>query len=189
MCAPNLIRFRVYDCEKLKSLPDQMGTLLPKMEYLKISNCQQIESFPGGGMPLNLRTVEIENCEKLLSSNAWVCMDMVSSLKVSGPCDGINSFPEEALLPPSLTSLSLHNFTSLETLECKGFLHLTSLRELDIQKCEKLKNIGGESLPVSLMKLSINGCPLLQERCHKKDRKIWPKICHASGIKIDGRWI
>jgi len=189
LCAPNLIRFRVCDCEKLKSLPDQMGTLLPKMEYLIISNCQQIESFPGGGMPPNLRTVEIENCEKLLSSKAWVCMDMVTSLIVSGPCDGINSFPEEALLPPSLTSLSLHNFTSLETLDCKGFLHLTSLRELDIQKCEKLKNIAGESLPVSLMKLSINGCPLLQERCHKKDREIWPKICHVHVLEIDDRYI
>jgi len=189
LSAPNLTSFRVSNCEKLKSLPDKMGSLLPKMEYLHISNCQQIESFPGGGMPLNLRTVEIENCEKLLSSKAWVCMDMDTSLSVCGPCDGINSFPEEAFLPPSLTSLSLYNFTSLETLECKGFLHLTSLRQLDIQNCQKLKNIAGHNLPLSLKKLSIHGCPLLQARCHKKDREIWPKICHVRGIKIDDRWI
>jgi len=186
LSAPNLSGFSVFDCEKLKSLPNQMGSLLPNLEYLNISNCQLIESFPEGGMPPNI-TVWIENCEKLLSSKAWVCMDMVTSLGVCGPCDGINSFPEEALLPPSLTSLSLHNFTSLETLDCKGFLHLTSLRELDIQNCEKLKNIGGESLPVSLMKLSINGCPLLQERCHKKDCEIWPKICHVRVLEIEGR--
>ena len=189
LCAPNLIRFRVRDCEKLKSLPNQMGSLLPNMQYLKISNCQLIESFPEGGMPPNLKTVEISNCEKLVSGKAWVCMYMVTSLGVCGPCDGINSFPEQALLPPSLTSLRLFNLTSLETLECKGFLHLTSLRELDIQNCEKLKNIAGESLPLSLIKLSIRGCPLLLERCHKKDREIWPKICHVRMLGIDGRWI
>ncbi|XP_027907741.1 putative disease resistance protein At3g14460 [Vigna unguiculata] len=188
-CAPNLTRFLICDCEKLKSLPDQMRTLLPKMEYLNISNCQQIESFPEEGMPPNMRTVWIENCEKLLRSKTWVCMDMVTSLYLCGPCDGLNSFPEEALLPPSLTSLVLRDFSSLETLDSKGFLHLTSLRELDIVNCKKLENITGERLPSALIKLSIRDCPLLQKRCHKKDRKIWPKICHVRGIKMDDRWI
>ncbi|KAG2380623.1 putative disease resistance RPP13-like protein [Vigna angularis] len=85
LCMPNLTSFTVCNCDKLKSLPDQMGTLVPKMEYLSISNCQQIESFPGGGMPPNLRTVCIENCVKLLSNQAWVGMDMVTSLSVWGP--------------------------------------------------------------------------------------------------------
>ncbi|KAK7382381.1 hypothetical protein VNO80_01232 [Phaseolus coccineus] len=79
-----------------------MGTLLLKMEYLSISNCQQIESFPGGSIPPNLRKVEIRNCEKLMSGQAWVSMDMVTYLWVYGPCDGINSFPKERLLPPPL---------------------------------------------------------------------------------------
>ncbi|QCE03254.1 disease resistance protein RPM1 [Vigna unguiculata] len=187
LCAPNLTRFSVYDCAKLKSLPYQMRTLLPKMEYLNISNCQQIEWFPGGGMPPNLRTLDLRNCEKLLSGLEW--MDMVTSLNVHGPCDAINSFPKEGLLPPSLTSLSLIDLSSLKTLECKGLLHLSSLQQLQIQNCKKLENIAGERLPVSLLKLSIGGCPLLQKLCHKKDRQIWPKICHVRGIKIDGRWI
>jgi len=189
LSAPNLTRFSVNDCDKLKSLPDQMGTLLPKMEYLDISNCQQIESFPGGSMPPNLRTVEIRNCEKLVSGQAWVSMEMVTSVFVDGPCDGINSFPKEGLLPPSLTSLHLFGLSSLETLECKGLLHLTSLQQLYIEDCEKLENIGGERLPVSLIKLRIEGCPLLQKRCHRKDSEIWPKMCHVRGINIDGRWI
>ncbi|QCE02998.1 adenylate cyclase [Vigna unguiculata] len=189
LSAPNLTCFSFYDCDKLKSLPDQMGTLFPKTEYLIISNCQQIESFPVGGMPPNLIKVSISNCEKLLSGKAWVCMDMVTSLDVWGPCDGINSFPEEGLLPPSLKSLRLCNLSSLETLDCMGFLHLTSLRELYIENCKTLENVAGERLPVSLTKLIIMGCPLLQKRCHKKDRHIWPKICHVRGIKIDGRWI
>ena len=189
LSAPNLTRFIVYDCEKLKSLPDQMETLLPKMEYLKISNCQQIESFPGGGMPPNLKTLSISNCEKLMSSKAWICCNMITSLNVGGPCDGIKSFPEEDMLLPSLTYLHLCEFSSLETLECKGLLHFRSLQELYIKNCKRLENIVGERLPVSLTKLIIDECPLLQKRCHRKDRQIWPKICHVRGISIDGRWI
>ncbi|KAK7382377.1 hypothetical protein VNO80_01228 [Phaseolus coccineus] len=185
LSAPNLTRFSVYDCEKLKSLPDQMGTILPKMKYLSISNCQQIESFPGGSMPPNLETVVIRNCEKLVSRQAWVSMDMVTTVFVNGPCDGVNSFPKERLLPASLTFLYLIELSSLETLECKGLLHLTSLQELFVENCEKLENIRGERLPVSLIKLSIGKCPLLQKRCHRKDSEIWPKICHVHGIKID----
>ncbi|KAK7382374.1 hypothetical protein VNO80_01225 [Phaseolus coccineus] len=189
LSAPNLTGLRVDGCDKLRSLPDQMGTLLPKMEVLEISNCQQIESFPGGSMPPNLRKVEIRNCDKLVSGQAWVSMDMITSLSVYGPCDGIKSFPKEGLLPPSLTSLYPSKLSSLGTLECKGLLHLTSLQELEIEKCEKLKNIGGERLPVSLIKLSIKGCPLLEMRCHRKGSEIWPKMCHVRGITIDGRWI
>jgi len=140
-------------------------------------------------MPPNLRVVWNMNCEKLLSSKAWVCMDMVTTINVSGPCDGINTFPEEGLLPPSLKTLCLLHFSSLKMLECKGFLHLTSLQELYIEDCEKLENITGERLPISLTKLRINGCSLLQKRCHKKDREIWPKICHVRGIQINDRWI
>ncbi|WVZ16244.1 hypothetical protein V8G54_009226 [Vigna mungo] len=157
LCMPNLTSFSVYNCNKLKSLPDQM-------EYLGISNCQQIESFPEGGMPPNLRTVEIKNCEKLLRGLGWKSMDMVTSLSVCGPCDGIKSFPKESLLPPSLLYLDLRDLSSLETLDCKGLLHLTSLQQLKIARCQKLENIAGEKLPLSLIKLTIYGCPLLEQR-------------------------
>lgn len=139
-------------------------------------------------MPPNLRAVCIQNCEKLVNQ-AWMSIDMVTSLKICGPCDGINSFPKEGLLPRSLTSLCLSELSSLETLECKGLLHLTSLQKMRIQYCKKLKNIGGERLPVSLIKLIIEKCPLLQKLCHRKDSEIWAKISHVRGIKIDGRWI
>jgi len=99
---PNLSFLEVMGCDKLKLLPDEMITLLPKLEYLGISNCPEIESFPEGGMPPNLRTVSIKNCEKLLSGLAWPSMGMLTHLYVGGPCDGIKSFPKEGLLPPSM---------------------------------------------------------------------------------------
>ncbi|TKY63575.1 putative disease resistance RPP13 protein 1 [Spatholobus suberectus] len=184
--APNLTRFIVSDCAKLRSLPDEMSTLLPKLEYLNISNCPEIESFPGGGMPPNLRTVWIINCEKLLSGPALPSMDMLTNLHVWGPCDGIKSFPKDGLLPPSLTYLDLYNFSSLETLDCKGLLHLTSLQQLEFFICPKLENMVGERLPVCLIKLIIRECPLLEKRCRTKHRQIWPKISHIRGINVGG---
>ncbi|KAG5071069.1 hypothetical protein AAZX31_03G036200 [Glycine max] len=187
--APNLITFEVCGSDKLKSLPDEMSTLLPKLEHLYISNCPEIESFPEGGMPPNLRTVWIVNCEKLLSGLAWPSMGMLTDLTVSGRCDGIKSFPKEGLLPPSLTSLYLFDLSNLELLDCTGLLHLTSLQILYIGNCPLLENMAGERLPVSLIKLTIKRCPLLEKRCCMKHPQIWPKISHIPGIWVDYRWI
>ncbi|KAH1068484.1 hypothetical protein GYH30_006162 [Glycine max] len=187
--APNLIRFSVSGSDKLKSLPDEMSTLLPKLEDLTISNCPEIESFPKRGMPPNLRRVEIVNCEKLLSGLAWPSMGMLTDLSVWGRCDGIKSFPKEGLLPPSLTSLYLSGFLNLEMLDCTGLLHLTSLQYLTIWGCPLLENMVGERLPDSLIKLTIKSCALLKKRCRKKHPQIWPKICHIPGIQVDDRWI
>ncbi|KOM57947.1 hypothetical protein LR48_Vigan11g098000 [Vigna angularis] len=70
LCMPNLTRLNVYDCDKLKSLPNQMETVFPKMEYLTISNCQQIESFPGGDMLDWLGETAAVHCNVLPSTRA-----------------------------------------------------------------------------------------------------------------------
>ncbi|KAH1256410.1 putative disease resistance RPP13-like protein 1 [Glycine max] len=187
----SLCSLSIYQCPNFVSfgregLPEEMSTLLPKLEYLYISNCPEIESFPEGGMPPNLRTVGIENCEKLLSGLAW---PPVTHVYVGGRCDGIKSFPKEGLLPPSLTSLYLIKLINLEMLDCTGLLHLTSLQQLTIQRCPLLENMVGERLPDSLIKLTIENCPLLEKLCRMKHHQIWPKICHIPGIKVDDRWI
>ncbi|KAG5071110.1 hypothetical protein AAZX31_03G040900 [Glycine max] len=187
--APKLTRIEVLNCDKLKSLPDKMSSLLPKLEYLHIEDCPEIESFPEGGMPLNLRAVSIHNCEKLLSGLAWPSMGMLTHLYVWGRCDGIKSFPKEGLLPPSLTSLYLDHLSNLEMLDCTGLLHLTSLQELTIWGCPLLENMVGERLPVSLIKLTIERCPLLEKQCRRKHPQIWPKISHIRHINVDNRWI
>ncbi|KAK7327804.1 hypothetical protein VNO77_21895 [Canavalia gladiata] len=188
--APNLFQFTISDCNKLESLPSHMNTLLPKLEYLYIDDCPEIESFPEGGMPPSLRTLWITNCHKLLGSPSLASMDMLSELHIRGPCEEVNSFPKEglALLPPSLTVLELYSLQNVETLECKGLLHLTSLQRLTIRECPKLENMVGERLPASLIKLQIYGCPLLQQRCRMKHLQIWPKISYIRGIQIEGKW-
>ncbi|QHO39397.1 Putative disease resistance protein [Arachis hypogaea] len=66
-------------------------------------------------------------------------------------------FVEESLVivPASLQSLQFSHFSNLETLDCKGLHHLTSLKELRIKYCPKLENITQENLPTSIAKLHI----------------------------------
>ncbi|WJX30793.1 hypothetical protein P8452_19291 [Trifolium repens] len=188
--APNMTRFLISKCKKLKSLPHQMNILLPKLEYFRLENCPEIGSFPESGMPPKLRSIRITNCTKLLSGPSWPSMDMLTDVTIEGPCDAIKSFPKEGLLHASLKSLTLLTFSSLEMLDCKGLRHLTSLQQLRINDCPKLENmVGVETLPASILNLCIIGCPLLKEKCHMKHPQIWNKISHIKDISVDHKRI
>ncbi|XP_061361281.1 putative disease resistance RPP13-like protein 1 [Gastrolobium bilobum] len=188
--APNMTSFGLGHCNKLKSLPCHMNTLFPKLEYLRISNCPEIDSFPQGGLPPNLTSLEIWDCEKLLSGLSSMGMHQgLTHLDIA--CESVKSFPKEGLMPqlPSLNTLWLYKFENMETLNCKGLLHLTSLQTLTIEDCPKLQNMAGERLPPSLIKLEIFASPLLEERCNTKHPLIWPIISHILGIRVDGKWV
>jgi len=191
LSAPNLKLLNVAGCVNLKSLLCHVNTLLPKLDHVGISNCPKIETFAEGGMHLSLRSLFVANCEKLLRNPSLTLMDMLTQLTIHGPCDGVESFPNKGfgLLPPSLTSIALRCFSNLHTLECMGFLHLTSLQHLTFEDCTKLETMEGKMMPASLIKLQIAGCPPLEERCSMKHPQIWPKISHIRGIKVGNKWI
>ncbi|KAJ1438480.1 P-loop containing nucleoside triphosphate hydrolase [Sesbania bispinosa] len=190
---PNLKRLQICNCENLESLSVSQleDETLQNLDSLEIRECPNLVSMEREGLAApskrgmlpSLKSIGITNCEKLLSFLAL--MDMLTSVEILGPCDGIKSFPKEGLLPASLTSLTVYYFSSLETLDCKGLLHLTSLQQLKIGFCPKLENIAGERLPVSLTRLDIMRCPLLIERFRMKHPQIWPKISHIRSIVID----
>ncbi|KAL2337860.1 hypothetical protein Fmac_012306 [Flemingia macrophylla] len=135
-------------------------------------------------MPPNLRSITIVNCENLLSDLTWPSMDKLTDLTICGPCDGIKSFPKEGLLPTSLTYMCIYRCSSLETLDCRELIHLTSLQKLIIIECQKLENMTGDKLPESLIKLEIGSCPLLQKRM--KHHQIWTHISLALTFTVDG---
>ncbi|WJX26705.1 hypothetical protein P8452_15598 [Trifolium repens] len=192
LSAPNLESLNTTHCPKFVSLPCRINTLHPKLQNVVINNCPEMETFPEGGMPASLRSLILGNCEKLLRNPSLTSLDMLTHLYIGGPCDdAIKSFPNKgfALLPPSLTSLYLWEMSSLQTLDCTGLLHLTSLQQLEIVNCPQLENMEGERLPASLIKLQIIGCPLLGERCRMKHPQIWPKISHIKGIRVGNKWI
>ena len=71
MC-PKFDEVRVENCKSLKSLPEEMHTLLPSLVTLRLDTCPELESFPEGGLPSNLKTLVIYDCDKLIS----YCMEL-----------------------------------------------------------------------------------------------------------------
>nr|POE66759.1 putative disease resistance rpp13-like protein 1 [Quercus suber] len=187
ICAPNLTLIVIINCNKLKSLPENMRTLFPSLEILAVIDCPKLESFPEGGLPLNLVTLDVSYCDKLFSRG----LQDLHSLRQIGiygdNCKDVESFPEEALLPPTLTNIYISSFPKLKSL--KGFQHLTFLKTLRICECNKLQYLPEEGFPTALSSLIIDRCPLLKQRCEREKGEEWPKIAHIPNIEIADEFI
>ncbi|MED6106116.1 hypothetical protein PIB30_002009 [Stylosanthes scabra] len=177
----------IYDCGSLKSV-SMPWMAAPQLENLILVGCPEMDFdfSPTGNPPCSLRSLEISYSSKLVS-----CATLMNSqfqglthLTIKDEYESVKSFPKEGWLPASLESLTLRSIMSVETLECKGLAHLTSLKELSIVDCPQLENIQGEMLPASLLRLTINFSPLLGKRCQMKDSQLWPKLSHIQDIRV-----
>ncbi|KAF3964941.1 hypothetical protein CMV_010817 [Castanea mollissima] len=141
LCAPNLSQIIIHDCKNLVSLPEGMHTLLPSLVRLELRWCPELESFPEGGMPSSLESLAIYGCEKLISRRMELGLQGLHSLKsftISDHRKELESFPEEALLPPNLTDFAIGILPYLKSLNGKGFQPLPSLKHLTIWDCNNL---------------------------------------------------
>ncbi|XP_059652640.1 putative disease resistance protein At3g14460 [Cornus florida] len=186
----NLTKLIVCNCNNLKSLPHQMHTLLPSLQELRIKECPEVESFPDGGLPSNLTTLEIHNCEKLMKGRmGWglQALPSLSKFTIAGEYkEVLESFPEEWLLPTALTFLNIRHLPNPKSLNHKGLPHLTSLKVLFIIQCPKLQLLPEGQLLNNLSGLKIKNCPLLKPRCQKEKGEDWPKISRIRLIGLDG---
>jgi hypothetical protein len=184
--APVLTQLTLRHCRNLKRLPESMHSLLPSLNHLLISDCLELELCPEGGFPSKLQSLEIWKCNKLIAGLMQWGLQTLPSLSryTIGGHENIESFPEEMLLPSSLTSLTIHSLEHLKYLDYKGLQHLTSLTELVIFRCPMLESMPEEGLPSSLSSLVINNCPMLGESCEREKGKDWPKISHIPRIVI-----
>ncbi|CAJ2638906.1 unnamed protein product [Trifolium pratense] len=161
------------------------------LKYLYLYHCPQLESFPSGGLPSNLRELRIQNCPKLIGKREEWGLFQLNSLKdftVSGhEFENVESFPEENLLPPTLKYLELRNCSKLRIMNNKGFLHLNSLRDLTIVNCPSLESLPEEGLQQLsyLDYLSIRECPLIREKYKKEGGERWQTIRHIHNVDID----
>ncbi|PSS24429.1 Disease resistance RPP13-like protein [Actinidia chinensis var. chinensis] len=163
--SPNLRLFVLESCLKLKVLPEQMQTVLPSLESLELRNCPEIESFPDGGLPSNLRELRISNCKKLVDRQREWGLQRLPSLgqfTLKDDEDVGDSFPEEGLLPSTLTNLSIQCLSNLKSLNKRGFQLLYCLKSLLIAGCPQLRSLPEEGFPASLVYLHIWECPQLQ---------------------------
>ncbi|XP_057741944.1 putative disease resistance RPP13-like protein 1 [Arachis stenosperma] len=188
-----LQRLTIRQCSKFVSLPSDMNSLLPNLQFLDIQGCQNICRWPEGGLPPNLKELRVGECEQQVRGLSWLGkLDNLTHLSISGVgCESIKSYPEVGSLPrlPSLTTLHIQHFHNLETLECTELLRLTSLQQLIVADCEKLKNMEGEKLPPSLLLLQLYFCGLLGEHCENKHQQIWSKISYIPTVQGYGRLV
>ncbi|KAI5596082.1 hypothetical protein BDE02_03G183200, partial [Populus trichocarpa] len=168
--APVLTRLKLKDCWNLKQLPESMHSLLPSLDHLEINGCLEFELCPEGGFPSKLQSLRIFDCNKLIAGRMQWGLETLPSLSHFGIGwdENVESFPEEMLLPSSLTSLKIDSLKHLKSLDYKGLQHLTSLRALTISNCPLLESMPEEGLPSSLSTLAIYSCPMLGESCERE---------------------
>ncbi|XP_059446574.1 putative disease resistance protein At3g14460 [Corylus avellana] len=157
--APSLEVFRITKCKSLSSLPDKMHIFFSSLEELYIEYCPEVESFPEGRLPSNLNIIYISNCEKLFARRMrWDLRNLpsVKIFEVIGKSEDVESFPDEGLLPTTLTRLHIEGFENLKYLDKKGLQHLTTLEELKMWNCPKLECMPKDGLPASLTTLNIS---------------------------------
>jgi len=180
LSTPSLQKIAIEGCENLKLLPKCMQILLPSLTDLQISDCPEVEMFPDGGLTPNVKSMFLSSF-KLIASlretlDANSCLEHLCIIKMDVEC-----FPDEVLLPPSLTSLEILICRNLKKMEYKGLCHLSSLRLYD---CPNLQCLPEKGLPQSIFSLSIWDCPLLKERCENPKGKDWGKIAHIQQLDI-----
>ncbi|KAG6628438.1 hypothetical protein CIPAW_14G013300 [Carya illinoinensis] len=146
----NLKSIQIKRCRKLKSFdlntPEQHGDhhlvkggmriFLQSLCYLELVDCPEVESFPEGDLPSNLKQIVICRCKKLIANWKERDLQILPSLEWLEIIwddkleDDVKSFPERLLLPTTLTNLKISSFGNLESLDNKGFERLASLVQL-----------------------------------------------------------
>ncbi|KAF7824653.1 dirigent protein 22-like [Senna tora] len=154
LSAPNLTYLLIDNCKNLQSLPPLMNDQLPSLVTLNIWLCPKLESFSEGGLPKSLNFLEINRCEKLFANRKNWGLQKLPSLRsfgIKGTCKDGESFPEEWLLPSSLTSLYIRKLQNFKSLNGDGIQKLTSLENLGVT----MMDLNGFSLEVFPPKASL----------------------------------
>ena len=173
----------------LKTLPDCLNTLT----YLRIEDFENLELLlPRIKNLTRLTLLVIRNCENIKTPLSQWGLSRLTSLKhlwISGMFPDATSFsddPHSIPFPTTLTFLSLSEFQNLESLASLSLQTLTSLEELEIYDCPKLRSILPREglLPDTLSRLHARRCPHLTQRYSKEEGDDWPKIAHIPCVDI-----
>ncbi|XP_004309051.1 PREDICTED: putative disease resistance protein At3g14460-like [Fragaria vesca subsp. vesca] len=182
----------ILNCDKLEVAQLARDMMHSNLVYLRIDYFEGLTTTTS--FPTNLTSLSIDkikNCKALMEFQGLQRLASLTRLYLSGEDDGgLVSFPPaaensketEILLPRSLVFLGIEDFPNLKKLS-KGFQFLTSLESIWIFNCLKLTTLPvEEGLPLSLVRLDIYNCPLLEQRYKGRYRH---KIAHIPRVEIN----
>ncbi|XP_057718589.1 putative disease resistance protein RGA1 [Arachis stenosperma] len=185
----NLINLRQLGITTKQSvLPESEIAKLSSLEYLCIKKCDKLVSlFVGRKLP-NLRTLEVDSCERLKSLPLNVnhfpqletlvinkCGDLEFSEEVQNSTLRLkvlylHSLPQLVETLPSCFQGSASTLEALAIKECNRLESLpewlstpSSLKSLQITNCPNLKSLPGDLHRPALKSFQISDCPRLQE--------------------------
>ncbi|KAM2409887.1 hypothetical protein ACFX1X_028738 [Malus domestica] len=138
----NLKQLIINDCANLQFLPEGLHNLI-HLNNLEITECPLVESITEFGLPTSmLKAIKVSDCRNLKSLPKRLV-----------------SFPEDWLLPISLSSLQLQRLPNLKFLPNR-LNNLPSLDNLEISECDILETLFEEEQPKMLQNFEILGSTL-----------------------------
>ena len=174
-----LNKLTINDCPQFESLPN-IQILLPFLTELQIINCPRVEMFPNGGFPPNIKDLSLSSLKLITSLRETLDSNTCLQSLVIENMD-VEYFPDEVLLPRSLTFLEIRKCQNLKKMEYKGLCLLSSLL---LSNCPNLQCLPEEGLLKSISSLQIWKCPLLKERCKNPEGEDLGKIAHIQKLEI-----
>ncbi|KAF9616089.1 hypothetical protein IFM89_028555 [Coptis chinensis] len=167
---PCLCELVIWRCPKLKVVPHYLFS--PALRSLKISRCPQLTGRQPCLPPL---------LEKL---ELWLDTGILSKSILPLLISGIGSPDHNENDYPNLHSFSISD--SEESSLPQGFNQLTAIQTLRFWSCEFLDFTPEDlkHLPM-LQRLGIRNCPILEERCRK--RESWTTNSHIPKIELNWR--
>ncbi|XVE63274.1 hypothetical protein DITRI_Ditri07aG0006900 [Diplodiscus trichospermus] len=179
----------ISECQILGTLPNMQNLIALKELFL--FSCSPHMSFAEDGFPINLTSLSISATKLCRSLLQWGLHKLTSLkyLSINGEeCPDVVTFPLEQrgiMLPTSLTNITIEKFANLRNLSTKGFESLTSLQELWIFDCTNLESLPEKDALLSLGKLYIWNCPLLDYKCICNQGPEWSKISHIPEVRVN----